>query len=318
MNKGLLKLVVVVAFSAANVLLLSKCYSATIPITKTPLYKHLMKMYKTTEPEKQESERQQKQQEKAEALADKARESSNELTKKPVHKSEEKPIKSQTIMSALNEIPDLSALHADMTFSEAIDVFRNSTEPPLNIIVLWRDIETNSDVDRYTPIGMEPISGVSLGRNLELMLMAVSSAPGSLGYIVEKGTIIVGTRDSLPRKKETRIYDVTDLLGQPANYFIPPGAPTPYYGMPYGGANGGYGYRGYGMQYGGYGSGGPGLYGGYDYGGPSTTGGYGTRAGRTSTGTSQSVNPYNMSGPGYRRGMNLVGVIETHTSRRRP
>ncbi len=259
MNRGLLtKLVVVTAFGAVGIFSLSKCYSATIPITKTPLYKHIIKKYKTTEASKQEPERQQKSQEKAEALTDTDHKSSNELAEKPVHKSEEKPIKKQTFNSVLNESPDLSALHPDMTFSEAINVFRNSTAPPLNIIVLWRDIETNSDVDRYTPIGIGPISGISLGKNLELMLMAVSSAPGSLVYIVEKGTIIVGTRNSLRRKKETHIYDVTDLLGRPANYFIPARAPMPYYGTPYGGANGRFGYGGYGMRYGGYGYGGHG------------------------------------------------------------
>jgi len=276
MNRGLLtKLAVAIGFIAVNIFSLSKCCSATIPITKTPLYKHLMKMYKTTEPKKKESESQQKQQEKVEALTGTANKSSNEFAKKPVHKSEEKPIKKQTFDSVLSESPDLSALHPDMTFSEAINVFRNSTEPPLNIIVLWKDIETNSDVDRYTPIGIEPISGISLVKSLELVLMAVSSDPKSLIYIVEKGTIIVGTRDALRRKPETHIYDIIDLLGQPANYFIPP---TPYYGMPYGGANGGYGYGGYGIQYG-------------DY-------GYG--------------------GPGYYRGQDLVGLIETHTSRTRP
>ena len=243
MNRGLLtKLVVGITFSIAGIFALSECYGASVPITKTPLYKHLMKMYKTKESGKQESEKQQeKPQVKTEAPADKARESSNELTEEPVHKLEKKPARKQTLVSAPSKAPGLSALHPDMTFREAIDVFRNSTEPPLNIIVLWKDIEANSDVDGYTTIGMEFISGVPLGKHLELMLMAVSSNPGSLCYIAEKGTIIVGTRDSLRHKKETRVYDITDLLSRPANYFSPLRAPV-YYG----GANGGYGRRSYG------------------------------------------------------------------------
>ncbi len=116
---------------------------------------------------------------------------------------------------------DLSALTPETPFAEAIEILRNSTKPPLNIIVFWRDLEENSDVDRHTPIGLEGVSGVSLGKNLELMLMSVSADPKSLGYVVENGVIIIATKDSLPTKRRARIYDVTDLVGRPANYFSP-------------------------------------------------------------------------------------------------
>jgi len=141
----------------------------------------------------------------------------------------------------------LSGLTPDMPFGEAIDIFRNSTEPPLNIVVFWRDLEENSDVDRYTPIGIEPLSGVSLGQNLELILMSVSSDPRKLGYAVEKGVIIIATKDSLPTKMIGRIYDVTDLASAPANYFSPAlMGPMGYYGIP----SGAIGYGGYGRPYG--------------------------------------------------------------------
>ncbi|MHC4596264.1 MAG: hypothetical protein ACYS19_15160 [Planctomycetota bacterium] len=116
---------------------------------------------------------------------------------------------------------DLSALTPETPFAEAIDILRNSTKPPLNIIVFWRDLEENSDVDRHTPIGLEGVSGVSLGKNLELMLMSVSADPKSIGYVVENGVIIISTKDFLPTKRRVRIYDVTDLVGRPANYFSP-------------------------------------------------------------------------------------------------
>jgi len=149
----------------------------------------------------------------------------------------------------------LSELTPDTPFGEAIDIFRNSTEPPLNIVVFWRDLEENSDVDRYTPIGIEHVSGVSLGTNLKLMLMSVSSDPKKLGYVVENGVVIIATKDSLPTKMRSRVYNVTDLVGAPANYFAPgPMGPTGYYGMPYGGM----GYGGYGRPYG---SGGTSFYG---------------------------------------------------------
>lgn len=141
----------------------------------------------------------------------------------------------------------LSGLTPDMPFGEAIDIFRNSTEPPLNIVVLWRDLEENSDVDRYTPIGIEPLSGVSLGQNLELILMSVSADPKKLGYAVEKGVIIIATKDSLPTKMISRVYDVTDLASAPANYFSQGlMGPMGYYGIP----SGAIGYGSYGRPYG--------------------------------------------------------------------
>lgn len=139
----------------------------------------------------------------------------------------------------------LSGLTPGMPFGEAIDIFRNSTEPPLNIVVFWRDLEENSDVDRYTPIDMEPLSGVSLGKNLELILMSVSADPKSLSYVVENGVIIIATENSLPVKMRSRVYDVTDLVSAPANYFSP--WRMGYYGIP----SGGIGYGGYGLPYGG-------------------------------------------------------------------
>jgi len=183
---------------------------------------------------------------------------------------------------------DLSALTPETPFAEAIDILRNSTKPPLNIIVFWRDLEENSDVDRHTPIGLDGISGVSLGKNLELMLMSVSADPKSLGYVVENGVIIIATKDSLPIKRTARVYDVTDLVGRPANYFSPLmgfGGMMP--GMGYGGMMPYGGMRPYGGM--GYGS----FYGGADYTGR-YSGGYG--GGR----------PY-----GYSRGSNVADLIDT-------
>jgi len=312
----LAKLVLAVAFSTVGIWTLPDCYSAPIPITKTPLYKHLIKTSEKSagrrDPARGGAEpnmQQEKPPEKAEALTNEVhiRQDcrTNELTNKPVHKQEEefseRKVEGQTFQ---NKNAGLSALHPDMAFSEAIDVFRNSTDPPLNIIMLWRDIEANSDVDRYTTIGMEPVPGVSIGKNLELVLMAVSSNPKSLGYVVDNGTIIVGTRDSIRLKSETRVYNVTDLLGQPANYFIPL-APMPYYGMPYGGGYGGNNYGGGTMPYGGYGYGGQGA-----YGSPYITGGYGTNVGSIRTGTGISTNPYTR----YDRGRDLADLIQAHTS----
>ena len=113
---------------------------------------------------------------------------------------------------------DLSALTFDMPFSEAIDILRNSTDPPLKIVVLWRDLSENADVEKDTPIYIDGVSGIPLRKSLELLLRAVSSGPAKLDYVVDKGIIIVGTKDSLPTKRVVRIYDISYLVGRPAAY----------------------------------------------------------------------------------------------------
>ena len=219
---------------------------------------------------------------------------------------------------------DLSALTPETPFAEAIDILRNSTKPPLNIIVFWRDLEENSDVDRHTPIGLQAVSGVSLGKNLELMLMSVSADPKSLGYVVENGVIIIATRDSLPAKRKARVYDVTDLAGRPANYFSPLmgfGGMMP--GMGYGGMMPGMGYGGMmpGMGYGGMmpgmGYGGMMPYGGYGgmmpYGGMRPYGGmgYGSFYGGADY-TGRYGGGYGGGRPyGYSRGSNVADLIDT-------
>jgi type II secretory pathway component GspD/PulD (secretin) len=155
------------------------------------------------------------------------------------------------VYEQLDKIVDLSQLQPLMPFSEAIDVIKNSAEPPLKMVVLWRDLQANAQIEQNTQINMDGLPAVRLSAALENLLKAVSGAFAELGFVVENGVITVATVGSLPSKLETRVYDVTDLLGQPANYMSMPG-------MTLGGGMGGYG--GGGM--GGYGGGGMGGYGG--------------------------------------------------------
>ena len=109
--------------------------------------------------------------------------------------------------------PGPSSFKADMSFSEAIDILRNSTVPPLNIVVFWRDLERNADIYRDTPIGIDGVSGVPLRTHLKLLLISLSSnSPVKLGYTIYGGVIIISTQDSLPRRLRTRIYYIADLV----------------------------------------------------------------------------------------------------------
>jgi len=125
------------------------------------------------------------------------------------------------VYKQLDEIVDLTMFHPDMPLSKALDEIRIAVEPPLKIVVLWRDLIENADIDQDTKINMGPISAARLGTALELLLKSVSSglAMAELGYVVENGVITIATKDSLPTKMETRVYDVTILLGRPADYY---------------------------------------------------------------------------------------------------
>jgi len=186
--------------------------------------------------------------------------------KSPYTRSMSKNQKGQIPKTAYKQVKRATAgpssFKPDMPFSEAIDILRNSTVPKLNIAVLWKDLEENADIYRETPIGMNGLSKVPLKTHLKILLMSVSGGVGKLGYVVDEGIIIIATRDSLPRKMVTRIYDITDLASEPANYRFMRGFAMPFGfgGMSYGGMMpfGGAGYGGM-MPFGGTGFAGQGF-----------------------------------------------------------
>ena len=106
---------------------------------------------------------------------------------------------------------DFSHWTQDTTFGQAIDDLKNSVDPPLRLIVLWRDLYENAAIDQQTEIAMDGISGVPLGVVLKSLLMAITGNPGELGYIVDGGVITVATKDSLKKKWKTHVYDIRDL-----------------------------------------------------------------------------------------------------------
>jgi len=181
------------------------------------------------------------------------------------------PKEDQNHLSGITAHP--SAFTPEMSFGEAVNILRNSTQPPLNIVVLWRDLAENADVHEDTPIGIDGVSGIPLRKHLELLLLSVSAgSTAEVGYAVENGVVLVATKDSLPNKMKTRVYDISDLVSEPANY-----RGIGAFGGMYGG--GGYGMGGMGGMYGGYGMGGMGGYGmggmgGYGMGGYGGMGGY--------------------------------------------
>jgi hypothetical protein len=131
-----------------------------------------------------------------------------------------------------------SSFTPEMYFDEAINILRNTTKPPLNIVVLWKNLEQHADIYRDTPIGVDGVSGVSLRTHLNLLLMSLSAdSTEKLGYVVIDGVIIISTESSLPKRLRTRVYYIADLVGIPANGSFVPGVGMPFGfgGMPFGG-----------------------------------------------------------------------------------
>jgi len=128
-----------------------------------------------------------------------------------------------------------SNFHPDMPLNEAINILRDTTIPPLNIIVLWRNLRA-VDIYRDTPIGIDGASGVPLRAHLKLLLMSLSAGSSEkLGYVVDGGAIIISTESTLPNKMKTQIYHITDLVGTPSGAgFMPMGIPFGFGAMPFG------------------------------------------------------------------------------------
>ena len=129
---------------------------------------------------------------------------------------------SAEVYKQLEKVVDLGKLSPEMSFGEAIDILKNSVDPPLKVFVSWRDLYDNADIDRTTPINMDALSSISLGKALELMLKSVSGGFVKLGYTVEDGIVKIATAEELGSKLETLVYDVSDLLGRPADFYAQP------------------------------------------------------------------------------------------------
>jgi general secretion pathway protein D len=172
----------------------------------------------------------------------------------------------------LEKVVDLSTFSPEMPFSEAIDELKHSVDPPLTVVVLWRDLLDNADIDKNSPINMDAVPAIQLGKGLELLLESVAGGLVDLDYVVSKGVITVATAESLPEEMVTVVYDVSELLSAAAAFsFDVTAGGMGGMGGGMGGMGGGMGGRG-GM--GGYGGGRGGTRGG-------TRGGYGGSRGGT-------------------------------------
>ena len=140
-------------------------------------------------------------------------------------------LRNKAVYKQLQQNVDLSALTQHTTFGEAIEILSNSIEPSLKIVVMWRDLSDNADIEQDTTIMVDGVSGIKLSAGLDILLRAVSNQYAKLGYIVKDGIIIIATKDSLPIKMRTRVYDISDLVAMPARFGFIPAFGGGYYGQ---------------------------------------------------------------------------------------
>jgi hypothetical protein len=136
-----------------------------------------------------------------------------------------------------------------MPLSEAIDILRNCTTPPLNIVVLWRSLD-GAGIYKDTPVGIDGLPGLRVGQYLDALVLSLSAgASDRIGYTIRGGIITIATTTALPAPRHvTRVYDISDLVAPPSNPSFPPMGMGGMYGNQMTGLAGGYG--GLGTRYG--------------------------------------------------------------------
>ncbi len=120
------------------------------------------------------------------------------------------------VYEQLEQIVDLSNLTQTMTFEDVVAELENSADPPLQIQPNWKDLLEMAELEPTTPAMMDALTGIKLRKALEVLVAGVSSDFAIVDYVVDEGVIVIATEEALPQKMVTRVYDITDLVGQPS------------------------------------------------------------------------------------------------------
>jgi hypothetical protein len=213
------------------------------------------------------------------------------------------PLTSDSVAKLLEKTVDLSQFKTDLPFEKAVDILRHSTNPPVNIIVLWIQLG-QADIERSSPINMDAITNVPLKTGLNMLLESISSTDKKLGYYIKNGQVVIGLEDLITRQKETRIYNVTDILSSPANYYPMNGGGMMQQNMGYGNQQnfGSTNNSGFGQNRAGSGS----SYSQYGM-GRGMSSGYGMQTGMMGTGTGMGMGGMGTGGMGM-GGMGMGGM----------
>jgi hypothetical protein len=125
----------------------------------------------------------------------------------------------QEVKQQLNMLVDVSALNRQVPLENAIDILRKSVDPPLNIVVLWKDVETNLFVQPSSPTNFEGSPRTKLGTALDLLVKGLYDGSAKPMWKIKDDTIVIGTAATLGQAQEAAGQsqveaDVVNLAGE--------------------------------------------------------------------------------------------------------
>lgn len=123
-----------------------------------------------------------------------------------------------SISGQLETIVDLSILTPEMPFAEAIDHLRDAVEPPLPIVVMWKELLECCEIEPATPIDMDGLPHVKLKTALRTLIAAASGSPTDISYQIDDDVIVIREEESqtpqpVPIRSSTET-DARDLAVQ--------------------------------------------------------------------------------------------------------
>jgi hypothetical protein len=113
--------------------------------------------------------------------------------------------------SLLDRPVDVSAIQANTPFRQALELIRTSINPPLPLMINWKDIQNNTFIGQDNPVGIDGLSNISLGQILELLLNAVDGGKGQLAFATRGQVLVIASKRSLGDPLNLRVYDLSEL-----------------------------------------------------------------------------------------------------------
>jgi hypothetical protein len=108
----------------------------------------------------------------------------------------------QEVRRRLDTMVDLSALNPQMPLNDAVELLKKSVDPPLNIVVLWKDVETNLLVQPSSPANLEGSPRTKLRTALDLLVKGLYDGSAKPMWKIRDDTIVIGTAATLGQAQE--------------------------------------------------------------------------------------------------------------------
>jgi hypothetical protein len=109
------------------------------------------------------------------------------------------------IKDHFDQLVDLSELQPETSATEAFELLRNSVDPPLQLIVLWKELLDNADIEMTTTIEMDGLPNVRMGMALKLVLKSLSGGFYHLNYHIEDGVVVVSSKNKTHLTEPSRL-----------------------------------------------------------------------------------------------------------------